>query len=67
MLPRAKKGSNNLQKLKDKLGEVHEMINNQSFDFLHKPSRMYINEHDLICIENLGVKELKVLVESLYL
>ena len=57
-LSRAKKGSNNRQKLKDKLGKVHERINNQRSDFLHKLSRMYVNEYDIICVEDLDVKGL---------
>jgi putative transposase len=58
-LSRAEKGSNNRQKLKDKLNKVHVRINNQRADFLHKLSRMYINEYDIICVEDLDVKWLK--------
>jgi len=33
-------------------------INNQRSDFLHKLSRMYVNEYDIICVEDLDVKGL---------
>jgi len=58
-LSRAQKGSNNLRKLRDKLDKAHERINNQRSDFLHKLSRMYVNEYDIICVEDLDVKGLK--------
>jgi len=58
-LSRAKKGSNNRQKLRDKLDKVHERINNQRSDFLHKLSRYYVNNYDIICVEDLDVKGLK--------
>jgi putative transposase len=58
-LSRAKKGSNNRQKLRDKLDKAHERINNQRSDFLHKLSRYYVNNYDKICVENLDVKGLK--------
>ena len=55
---RAEEGSNNRQKLKDKLDKVHERINNQRSNFLHTLSRMYINEYDIICVEDLDAKGL---------
>ncbi len=58
-LSRAQKGSNNHRKLVDKLNKVHERINNQRSDFLHKLSRMYVNKYDIICVEDLDVKGLK--------
>jgi len=58
-LSRSEKGSNNRRKLKDKLSKVHERINNQRTDFLHKLSRHYVNNYDTICVEDLDVKGLK--------
>ena len=58
-LSRAKKGSNNRRKLRDKLDKVNERINNQRNDFLHKLSRSYVNNYDTICVEDLDVKGLK--------
>lgn len=57
-ISRCEKGSNNRRKLRDRLDKIHERINNQRADFLHKLSRIYVNSHDVICIENLDVKGL---------
>jgi putative transposase len=57
-LSRARKGSNNRRKLRDKLDKVHDRINNQRSDFLHKLSRSYVDEFDVICVENLAVKNM---------
>jgi len=57
-LSRKKCGSKNRTKQHIKLALVHERIRNQRLDFLHKLSRRYINNHDFIAVEDLGVKEL---------
>jgi len=57
-LSRKKRGSKNRVKQRLKLALVHERIRNQRLDFLHKLSRHYINSHDFIAVEDLGVKEL---------
>jgi putative transposase len=58
-LSRAEIGSNNRRKLRSKLDKAHERINNQRNDFLHKLSRYYVNNYDIICVEDLDVKGLK--------
>ena len=58
-LARAKKGSNNRRTIKDKVAKLHKRINCQRDDFLHKLSRMYVNNFDIICVEDLDVKGLK--------
>jgi putative transposase len=58
-LSRAEIGSNNRRILKDKLDKAHERINNQRNDFLHKLSRSYVNNYDIICVEDLDVKGLE--------
>jgi putative transposase len=58
-LSKAEIGSNNRRKLKDKLDKAHARINNQRNDFLHKLSRSYVNNYDIICVEDLDVKGLK--------
>jgi putative transposase len=58
-LSKTEKGSNNRRKLRDKLDKVHERINNQRSDFLHKLSRSYVNNYDIICVEDLDIKGLK--------
>jgi putative transposase len=63
-LSRAQKGPNYRQKLRDKLDNAHEQINNQRSGFLHKLSRTYANGHDIICVEDLDVKGLKEIGNS---
>ena len=58
-LARAVKGSNNYKAIKDKIAKLHKRINCQRDDFLHKLSRMYVNNFDIICVEDLDVKGLK--------
>jgi len=58
-LARAKMGSNNRKAIKDKVVKLHKRINCQRDDFLHKLSRMYVNNFDIICVEDLDVKGLK--------
>ncbi len=57
-LSRKKRGSKNRARQRSKLALVHERIRNQRLDFLHKLSRCYVNGHDFIAVEDLGVKEL---------
>ena len=58
-LVRTKKGSNNRKTIKDKIAKLHKRINCQRDDFLHKLSSTYINNFDIICVEDLDVKGLK--------
>jgi putative transposase len=58
-LARSEKGSNNRRAIKDKVATLHNRINHQRDDFLHKLSRMYVNNFDIICVEDLDVKGLK--------
>ena len=58
-LARAKKGSNNRRSINDRAAKLHKRINCQRDDFLHKLSRMYVDNFDIICVENLDVKGLK--------
>ena len=44
--------------LRDKLDKVHERFSNQRADFLHKLSRVRINEYDIFCVEDLDVNVL---------
>ena len=57
-LSKKKKGSNNYNKQKIKVAKSHEKVKNQRDDFLHKLSRSYINNCDLIAIEKLDVNSL---------
>jgi len=58
-LARAEQGSNNHRKIKEQIETIHKRINNQRADFLHKLSRLYVNNYDNICVEDLDVKGLK--------
>lgn len=51
-------GSNNRNKARIKVARQHERVANQRQDFLHKLSTRLIREYDLICIEDLQVKNM---------
>jgi putative transposase len=53
-----KKGSNNWYKQKHKLNIIHEKIVNQRIDFLQKLSTKLIKENQIICLEDLSVKNM---------
>lgn len=46
----------NYQKQKMKVARLHERVKNQRDDFLNKLSTEIINNHDIICIEDLNTK-----------
>ncbi|MBM5805859.1 MAG: IS200/IS605 family element transposase accessory protein TnpB [Candidatus Verstraetearchaeota archaeon] len=54
-LSRKKKGSKNREKARTKLARAYEKLTNQRDNFLHKLSRFYVNNHDLICVEGLPI------------
>lgn len=58
-LSRKKKGSKNRNKQRIKVAKLHEKITNQRKDFLHKLSSELINENQVICLEDLQVKEIQ--------
>ena len=53
-----KKGSNNRNKQRIKVARIHKKIENQRNDYLHKLSRHIIDENQIICIEDLKVKNM---------
>ena len=57
-LSRKKIGSNNRNKARIKVARQHEKIANQRKDFLHKLSTRLINENQVICLEDLQVKNM---------
>ena len=68
-LSRKKKGSKNRNKQRIKVAKLYEKIANQRKDFLHKLSSELINENQVICLEDLQVKEMqqnKYLSQSIY-
>ncbi len=57
-LSRKSKGSSNRNKARIKVARQYEKISNQRKDFLQKLSTKIIKENDVICIENLQVKNM---------
>ncbi len=52
------KGSNNRNKQRIKIAKLHKHIQNQRNDYLHKLSKSIIDENQIICIEDLKVKDM---------
>ena len=48
--------SKNYQKQKKKVAKIHNKIRNKRKDFINKLSTDIINNHDIICIEDLNIK-----------
>ncbi len=57
-LSRKIKGSNNRKKARIKVAKIHAKIKNQRKDFLQKLSTRIINENQIICLEDLSVKNM---------
>ena len=57
-LSRKTKGSSNRKKARRKVARLQEQIANQRKDFLQKLSTMMIRTYDVICIEDLQVKNM---------
>ncbi len=51
-------GSNNRKKQVKRVARVHEKITNTRLDFLHKLSRKFVDENQVIVAENLCIKGL---------
>jgi len=57
-LSKKRQGSKNWEKQRKKLARKYEKLVNQRDDFLHKLSRFYVNNYDVICVENLNIKNM---------
>ena len=57
-LSRKKKGGKNREKARIKVAKIHEKISSQRKDFLHKLSHRLINENQVVCLEDLSVKNM---------
>jgi len=55
-LSKKKPKSKNRDKQRKKVAKVHEKIVHQRDDFLHKLSRSYVSNYDLIIVEDLNIK-----------
>lgn len=56
---RKQKGSRNKEKLRIKIAKLHQYIANLRKDYLHKLTRMLVNENQVIGIESLNVEGMK--------
>jgi putative transposase len=56
VLSRKKKGSKNRAKTRVRLARVYERLENQRNDFLHKLSRFYVDNYDVVAVEDLNVE-----------
>lgn len=57
-LSKMTKGSNNYIRQRLKIAKLHQHIVNQRKDYLHKLSYKITNENQIICLEDLNVKEM---------
>lgn len=57
-LSKKKKGSKNYEKWRLKLARLYERLVNQRNDFLHKLSRFYVDNYDVISVENLNISNM---------
>ena len=58
-LSHMEKGSNNRNKQRIKVARIHRHINSQRNDYLHKLSKKIIDENQVICLEDLKVKDME--------
>jgi len=58
-LSKMMKGSSNRNKQRIKIAKLHKHIQNQRNDYLHKLSKSIIDENQIICIEDLKVKNME--------
>ena len=58
-LSRKKKGSQGYENQRLKVAKIHEKISNFRKDYLHKCSSALIKDYDIICVEDLNVKNMK--------
>ena len=57
-LSHCEQGSNRYKKQKKKVARIHTHIAHQRKDFLHKESRKIANSYDIVCMEDLNMKEM---------
>ena len=57
-LSKCQRGGLNYRKQRVRVAKVHEKVANQRRDFLHKISRKITNSYDVVCVENLDMKEM---------
>lgn len=58
-LARKQKGSKNRNKCQLKLRKVNQSVVNKRLDYFHKLSKTLVDSYDLICLEDLDVKQIQ--------
>lgn len=58
LLSRKERGGGQRNKQKIKLALIHEKVTNLRKDYLHKVSTEIVKNHDIICVEDLAVKNM---------
>ena len=53
-----KKGSKNYEKQKIKIAKAYRHVSNQRKDFCHQQSAKTANSYDIVCVEDLDIKEM---------
>ena len=51
-------GSNNYKRQKRKIAKLHAKIKHQRIDFLYKQAHALLRDYDIVCIEDLDLKEM---------
>jgi putative transposase len=57
-LSRKEKGSNNYEKQRKKVAQLHKRVKNRRIDFLHKLSNAYVEKYDKIVLEDLNISDM---------
>lgn len=57
-LSKCQKGSNNRNKQRKRVAKLHEKVANQRKDFLHKLSNQITNVYDVVCVEDLNMRDM---------
>ncbi len=57
-LSKKQKGSKNRNKIRLRVAKLHERVENQRNDFLHKLSKYYVNNYNLIALEDLQIQNM---------
>lgn len=57
-LSRKEKGSNNYEKQRKKVAQLHKTVRNRRMDFLHKLSSAYVDKYDKIILEDLNISSM---------
>lgn len=57
-LSKKRKGSRKREKARIRLAKAYERLVNQRNDFLHRLARFYVNNYDVVCVEDLQIRNM---------